>query len=161
MSRWNNLGLRSWLLGDYAKRLGDLEGEVKDLRQKVDDLARGYQDILKELLQLQKGLEAKADKKETERELESLSRLVMAVYDKIKELETVNQLALGESLDKNEEELLVLDYLRQGYGSPSELLSRLKFGNKKLYAILKRLEAKGKVRKVRKGRRVYYVLVEE
>jgi len=102
-----------------------------------------------------------ADKKEMERELESLSRLVMAVYDKIKELETVSQLSLGESLDKNEEELLVLDYLRQGYGSPSELLSRLKFGNKKLYAILKRLEAKGKVRKVRKGKRVYYVLVEE
>ncbi|WP_460041891.1 hypothetical protein, partial [Thermococcus atlanticus] len=123
--------------------------------------ARGYQDILKELLQIQKGLESKADKKEMERELESLSKLVMVVYDKIKELETVNQLSLGESLDRNEEELLVLDYLRQGYGSPSELLSRLKFGNKKLYAILKRLEAKGKVRKLRKGKRVYYVLVEE
>lgn len=155
------LGLRSWILGDYAKRLENLEGEVKDLRQKVDELARGYQDILKELLQIQKGLESKADKKEMERELESLSKLVMVVYDKIKELETVNQLSLGESLDRNEEELLVLDYLRQGYGSPSELLSRLKFGNKKLYAILKRLEAKGKVRKLRKGKRVYYVLVEE
>ena len=155
------LGIRSWILGDYAKRLEGLEKEVKDLRQKVDDLARGYQDILKELLQLQKSLEAKADKKETEGELESLSKLVMAVYDKIKEMETVNQLSLGESLDKNEEELLVLDYLRQGYSSPSELLSRLKFGNKKLYAILKRLKAKGKVRKLRKGKRVYYVLIEE
>jgi len=161
------VGIRSWLLKPYlealesqSKELLNLKDEVKGLQEKVDDLANGYQDILKELLQLQKSLETKADKKETERELESLSKLVMAVYDKIKELETVNQLSLGESLDKNEEELLVLDYLRQGYGSPSELLSRLKFGNKKLYAILRRLEAKGKVRKVRKGKRVYYMLVE-
>lgn len=161
------MGIRSWLLKPYlealesqSKELLNLKDEVKGLQEKVDDLANGYQDILKELLQLQKSLETKADKKETERELESLSKLVMAVYDKIKELETVNQLSLGESLDKNEEELLVLDYLRQGYGSPSELLSRLKFGNKKLYAILRRLEAKGKVRKVRKGKRVYYMLVE-
>ena len=96
-----------------------------------------------------------------ERELESLSKLVMAVYDKIKDLEVVEEFSLGESLDKNEEELLVLDYLRQGYTSPSELVSRLKMGNKKLYEILKRLEAKGKVRKLRKGKKVHYVLVED
>ena len=155
------MGLREWILRPYLDKLQALEGEVKTLESEVKALANGYQDILRELLRIQQILEAKADKKVMERELESLSKLVMAVYDKIKELETVNQLSLGESLDQKEEELLVLDYLRQGYGSPSELVSRLKFGNKKLYAILKRLEAKGKVRKLRKGKRVYYVLVEE
>ena len=96
-----------------------------------------------------------------ERELESLSKLVMIVYDKLKELEAYSEVSLGESLDPESEEVLVLDLIRQGYTSPSELVSRLKMGNKKLYEILKRLEAKGKVRKLRKGKKVHYVLVEE
>ena len=155
------MGLRSWILGDYAKDLQRLEERVKTLEAKVNDLAKFNQDTLKELLQLQKNLEAKADKREVERELESLSKLVMAVYDKIKELEAYSEFSPGESLDPESEEILVLDLIRQGYTSPSELVSRLKFGNKKLYAILKRLEAKGKLRKLRKKRKVHYVLIED
>ena len=40
--------------------------------------------MLKELLKIQRALEDKADKKIMERELESLSKLVMTVYDKLK-----------------------------------------------------------------------------
>jgi len=155
------MGLRSWILGPYAKDLEELKDEVKTLQVKMDELSKDYQDMLKELLKIQKTLEDKADKKAVERELESLSKLVMIVYDKLKDLEAYSEVSLGESLDKNGEEILVLDYLRQGYTSPSELVFRLKMGNKKLYAILKRLEAKGKVRKLRKGKKVHYVLVEE
>ena len=148
------MGLREWILGPYAKDLEELKSEVKNL-------AQGYQDTLKELLKIQRALEDKADKKAVERELESLSKLVMIVYDKLKELEAYSEVSLGESLDPESEEVLVLDLIRQGYTSPSELVSRLKMGNKKLYEILKRLEAKGKVRKLRKGKKVHYVLVEE
>ena len=151
------MGIREWILGGYVKKIDKIEA----LESEVKALTNEYQDILKELLEIQKALEDKADKKIMERELESLSKLVMAVYDKIKDLEVVEEFSLGESLDKNEEELLVLDYLRQGYTSPSELVSRLKMGNKKLYEILKRLEAKGKVRKLRKKKKVHYVLVED
>jgi len=148
------VGLREWILGPYAKDLEELKSEVKNL-------AKDYQDTLKELLKIQRALEDKADKKAVERELESLSKLVMIVYDKLKELEAYSEVSLGESLDPESEEVLVLDLIRQGYTSPSELVSRLKMGNKKLYEILKRLEAKGKVRKLRKGKKVHYVLVEE
>ena len=148
------MGLREWILGPYAKDLEELKSEVKNL-------AKDYQDTLKELLKIQRALEDKADKKAVERELESLSKLVMIVYDKLKELEAYSEVSLGESLDPESEEVLVLDLIRQGYTSPSELVSRLKMGNKKLYEILKRLEAKGKVRKLRKGKKVHYVLVEE
>ena len=154
------MGLRSWILGDYAKDLQRLEERVRVLEGRVNDLTKFNQDTLKELFQLQKSLEAKADKKEVDKELESLSRLVMAMYDKLKELESVPELSSLESLEPNEKELLVLDYIRRGEGSPSKLLSRLQISSRDLYDILKRLEAKGKVRKLRKGRRVYYVLVE-
>jgi hypothetical protein len=162
------VGLRSWILGPYIRDLErlsqetkELKAEVMELKGKLEDLAKFHQDTLKELIEVRKALEGKADKKEMERELESLSKLVMAVYDKLKELETYSELSPGESLDPESEEVLVLDLIRQGYTSPSELVSRLKMGNKKLYDILKRLEAKGKLRKLRKKRRVHYVLVEE
>jgi chromosome segregation ATPase len=162
------VGLRSWILGPYIRDLErlsqetkELKAEVRELKGKLEDLAKFHQDTLKELIEVRKALEAKADKKEMERELESLSKLVMAVYDKLKELETYSEFSPGESLDPESEEVLVLDLIRQGYTSPSELVSRLKMGNKKLYAILKRLEAKGKLRKLRKKRRVHYILVEE
>jgi len=106
-------------------------------------------------------LEDKADKKIMERELESLSKLVMAVYDKLKDLEAYSEYSTVEKLESKDKEILVLDYLRQGYTSPSELVSHLKMGNKKLYEILKRLEAKEKVRKLRKGKKVHDVLLEE
>jgi len=155
------LGFREWILGPYAKDLEELKSEVKDLKENYHNVRDDIQDILKQLLEIQRALEDKADKKTMERELESLSKLVMAVYDKLKDLEAYSEVSLGESLDQKDEELLVLDLLRQGYTSPSELVSRLKFGNKKLYAILKRLEAQGKVRKLRKKKKVYYVIVED
>jgi len=162
------VGIRRWLLGfnpedlkEWIPKVQSLEAEVKDLRQKIEELVKANQDMLKQLLQIQRDLENKADKKAMERELESLSKLVMAVYDKLKDLESYSEVSLGESLDQKDEELLVLNLLRQGYTSPSELLSRLKMSNKRLYAILKRLEAQGKVRKLRKKRRVHYVLIED
>ena len=92
------MGLRSWILGPYAKDLEELKSEVKELRAEVRGLAKNYQDLLKELLKIQRALEDKANKKAVERELESLSKLVMAVYDKIKELEALGEVSLGESL---------------------------------------------------------------
>ena len=162
------MGLREWIIGPYAEEVNrlreeiqTLKSEVKALRFLVNDLQKTDVNTLKELIRIQKALENKADKKAMERELESLSKLVMAVYDKLKDLEAYSEVSLGESLDPESEEILVLDLIRQGYTSPSELVSRLKFGNKKLYAILKRLEAKGKLRKLRKKHRVHYVLVGE
>lgn len=162
------MGFRSWLLGidpreikELSREMESLKEETRNLKVLVGKLIEEHTKTLRELIKLQKALEDKADKKAMERELESLSKLVMAVYDKIKELEEVSEVSLGESLDPESEEILVLDLIRQGYTSPSELISRLKFGNKKLYTILKRLEAKGKVRKLRKKRRVHYVLAED
>ena len=74
------MGLREWLLKPYQV----LQEEVKSLKAEVKNLAKDYQDMLKELLKIQKALETKADKKTMERELESLSKLVMTVYDKLK-----------------------------------------------------------------------------
>jgi len=151
------LGLRSWILGEYAKKIDKieaLEGEVKAL-------ANGYQDVLKELLEIQRALENKADKKSMERELESLSKLVMAVYDKLKDLEAYSDYSTVEKLESKDKDILVLNLLRQGYTSPSEILSRLEISSRELYEVLKRLEEKKKIGKFRKGRKVHYYIIEE
>ena len=70
------MGLRSWILEPYAKDFEELKSEVKTLQVKMDELSKNYQDMLKELLKIQKALKDKADKKIMERELESLSKLV-------------------------------------------------------------------------------------
>ena len=178
----DHVGLRTWLIGmnpaevkALAHRVQELEDknhklelEVVQVKDQVKSIVGFQAKILEDLLRVQKTLDRvrdklddKADKKEVDNELESLSRLVVAVYDKLKEMETVSELSSLESLEPNEKELLVLDYIRRGEGSPSKLLSRLKISSRDLYDILKRLEAKGKVRKFRKGRRVYYILVED
>ena len=151
------MGLRSWILGDYVKKIDKieaLEGEVKAL-------TKGYQDILKNLLEIQRALENKADKKTMERELESLSKLVMAVYDKLKDLEAYSDYSTVEKLESKDKDILVLNLLRQGYTSPSEILSRLEISSRELYEILKRLEEKKKIGKFRKGRKVHYYIIEE
>lgn len=155
------MGLRSWILGPYAKDLERLSQEVKDLRAKVGNLANEYHQLLRDLLKLQESLEGKANKKEVERELESLSKLVMAVYDRLKDLEASAEYSSMEKLEPKEKEILVLNLLRQGYGSPSEILSKLEISSRELYEILKRLEEKRKIGKLRKGRKVYYYIIEE
>jgi len=150
------VGLREWILGDYVKKIDKievLEGEVKAL-------TKGYQDILKNLLKIQRALEDKADKKIVERELESLSKLVMTVYDKLKDLEAYSEYSTVEKLESKDKEILVLNLLRQGYASPSEILSRLEISSRELYEVLKRLEEKKKIGKFRKGRKVHYYVIE-
>ena len=155
------MGLRSWILGFNPGDIKDLKERVKALENEVKDLAKAHQDTLKQLLEIQRGLEEKADKKAMERELESLSKLVMAVYDKLKDLEAYSEYSTVEKLESKDKEILVLNLLRQGYTSPSEILSKLEISSRELYEILKRLEEKKKIGKFRKGRKVHYYIIEE
>ena len=94
------MGLREWLLKPYLEELKVLREEVKSIKEDNLKVRDELQDMLKEkeLLKIQRALEDKADKKIIERELESLSKLVMIVYDKLKELEAYSEVSLGESL---------------------------------------------------------------
>ena len=154
------MGLREWILGPYAKDLEELKSEVKDLKENYHNVRDDIQNILKNLLEIQRTLENKADKKTMERELESLSKLVMAVYDKLKDLEAYSDYSTVEKLESKDKDILVLNLLRQGYTSPSEILSRLEISSRELYEILKRLEEKKKIGKFRKGHKVHYYVIE-
>jgi len=155
------MGLRSWLFGFNPNDVKALKEKVLFLENEVKDLAKAHQDTLKQLLEIQRALENKADKKTMERELESLSKLVMAVYDKLKDLEAYSEYSTMEKLESKDKEILVLNLLRQGYTSPSEILSKLEISSRELYEILKRLEEKKKIGKFRKGRKVHYYIIEE
>ncbi|RLF86708.1 hypothetical protein DRN43_02405 [Thermococci archaeon] len=155
------MGLRSWILGFDPEDIKALKEKILFLEGEVRNLAQGYQDLLKQLLEIQRALESKADKKSVERELESLSKLVMAIYDKLKDLEAYSEYSTVEKLESKDKDILVLNLLRQGYTSPSEILSRLEISSRELYEVLKRLEEKKKIRKFRKGRKVHYYIIEE
>jgi len=154
------MGLREWILGPYAKDLEELKSEVKDLKENYHNVRDDIQNILKNLLEIQRTLENKADKKTMERELESLSKLVMAVYDKLKDLEAYSDYSTMEKLESKDKDILVLNLLRQGYTSPSEILSRLEISSRELYEVLKRLEEKKKIGKFRKDHKVHYYVIE-
>ena len=83
------MGLREWLLKPYLEELKVLREEVKSIKEDNLKVRDELQDMLKEkeLLKIQRALEDKADKKIIERELESLSKLVMIAYNKLKDLE--------------------------------------------------------------------------
>jgi len=169
------LSLRSWILGidpnevrALINRVHELEKETITLKAEIKALSQLYGRTFKDLLRLQKSMEDvwekvdnKADKKSMERELESLSKLVMAVYDKLKDLEAYSDYSTMEKLESKDKDILVLNLLRQGYTSPSEILSRLEISSRELYEVLKRLEEKKKIGKFRKGRKVHYYITEE
>ena len=155
------VGLREWILGFNPDDVKALKEKVQFLENEVRDLAKAHQDTLKQLLEIQRALENKADKQAMENEWKSLSKLVMAIYDKLKDLEAYSDYSTMEKLESKDKDILVLNLLRQGYTSPSEILSRLEISSRELYEILKRLEEKKKIGKFRKGRKVHYYIIEE
>ncbi len=150
------MGLRNWLLRPYLERLQALEAELKSLRE--DNLK--VRDELREVLKI---LNEKAEKDDLKDLRLRLNSIEYTLDSFIRQVEALEISLKGDRLladDKTKEEL-ILHLIREGYNTPKELKAMVPFGNKKLYEILKELEQKGLVRKIKKKRKVYYVAEEE
>lgn len=148
--------MREWLLKPYLDELKALRGEVEHLKEE-DLKLRG------ELLEVLKALNEKADKGDLEDVRLRLNSLARSLDNLIQQMEALeislqrDQILAGDEAKK----ALVLKLIQEGYNSPKGLKAMVPFGNKKLYQLLEELEREGLVRKLKKGRKVYYITTAE
>jgi len=165
--------LTSWLFKDIAHEINAtlqgirddiaaLDSRIQDLNTKVEK----QDEVLKRLILT---LNKKVDKAELYHirdELEKIRGEIKAInqelYDFGERVDAVELLvsseAKGESLDDSEVERLVILYIKRGVTSPTMLREELGISWDKLYRALNSLIAKRVVKRVKKGRKVRYVL---
>ena len=156
------MGLRSWILGDYAQDLESLKVEVEDLKERLNQLENieGRVKILEERLKvLDHLLEQEKDNRIWLRSLMKELEDVRLELEAIKLGSTPEQ-SPGISMSEEEEKQLVLALIRKGAYSPSELKRLIPFGVGKLYRILRELERDGLIRNIGKKKKRKYVPVE-
>ena len=149
------MGIRDWILKPYLEKLKALEDEVNALRG--DNLK-----VMEELRDILKALNEKADKdelKDVRLRLNSLMKTLDALTMKMEGLEISLQRDKILADDEAKKEL-ILRLIQEGYNTPKELKAMVPFGNKKLYEVLKELEAQGLIKKLKKKRKVGYVAEE-
>nr|WP_015243575.1 transcriptional regulator [Thermococcus sp. CIR10]AFZ84260.1 transcriptional regulator [Thermococcus sp. CIR10] len=164
--------LRSYLIGDLEVQLQDLEKTLDQLSDKVENLNRKVDSQEEQLKQILKDLNRKADiglyyelseRLETARdEIKAIETELSSLWDKVKFIE----FSFSEKTEQPEmtiEELasVVEHYIRKGLTRPSELKKAVGVSWEKLYAILSYLKIKKRVKRIQKGRKVEYILVEE
>ena len=157
------MGLRSWLLGDYAKRVENMEREIRDLRERLSTLEEVGRkvELLEERLKILDilGDNVKENRlwiKELLRDIEDLKLEIEALKLK-SESDSLNKVELDE-LDL---EAQVYDLIRKGQTSPTKLAQTLGISKDKLYRILKRLQDARLITTIGKGRKKKYIPVLE
>jgi len=163
------MGIRSWLLKPYletleaqSKELSNLKARVGTLEAELKALKEDNIRVRDELREVLKALNEKADKADIQDlrlRLNSLMKTLDGLIMKIESLEIGLQ---GDHLltDDEAKKELILRLIREGYNTPKELKTMVPFGNKKLYEVLKELEHEGLIKKLKKKRKVVFVIEE-
>ena len=149
------MGLRKWLLGfdpeEFKARLEELEFKIErtnnildSLREELNELRNGKADI-----RMVKSLEEKLSQLDNLiNELRSI--LTMKFMDKKGE----KKLSMKDKCD------LVLNLIKNGVNTSSELRKFVPFSVRELHQVLKRLEELSAIRHVKRGRTKYYYVIE-
>jgi len=163
------VGLRKWILGFDP----DEFNELKTALIRVENIEKEIQEVKERIKELQRLLNDKADRQtvdllskmlETERKIvDSLEKELKEVKLKFDTLELSSELSEIQKvpIDDFELEERVIKLISQGHNSPTELIRMLGISADKLYQIINRLITSRRVKKIKKGRKVYYILVEE
>lgn len=157
------MGLRSWLLGDYAKRVENLEDEVRDLKERL----RTLEEVGRKVELLEERLKVLDYVSDSTKENRLWIREVLKDIEDIKlEIEALKLKSEADSLNKAELDELdlearVYDLIRKGQTSPTKLAQTLGISKDKLYRILKRLQEARLITTIGKGRKKKYVPVLE
>ncbi len=149
------MGLRKWLLGfdpkELKSRLDTLESKVESisktlisLRTDINELRRRKADI-----EIVKSLEDKLS------QLDNLiNELKSTLTAKMADIRGEGELSTKDKYD------LVLNLIRKGINTSSELRKHVPFSVRELHQILKRLEELSVIGHVKKGRTKYYYVIE-
>jgi predicted nucleic acid-binding Zn-ribbon protein len=164
--------LRSWLFPNFENQINDLNRRISELSNRIGSMETMLMRQDEEMRAILRKFDTKADS----RLYHDLNEKVEIIGDELAELKMeVNELrgklrfvefSLSESPDKTGltfEELvsLVEHYLKKGLNRPSELKKVLGIKWEKLYAILTYLKLTKRVKTIKEGNTVRWVLVEE
>lgn len=159
------VGLREWILKPYVQDLQELKSKLTNLEAQVQEVNQRLAKVEAELYELNKN---KADKERLrliEKELEQVENITGYLFDTLRDL---SRLAEAEEKGSGSEhsgtimseEELLLELIRRGYDSPRNLAKKAKIGVGRMYEILERLEAEGKIRTIKKGRKKKIIIIE-
>ena len=158
MSKFDVMGFRKWLLGFDPEEFKDVKARLNLLESKVEKVSTIVETLKEELNALYK---TKAD-----------IELVKSIESKLSQMDNlINELkaTLTTNLrnERGEKELstadkcdLVLNMIKQGINTSSELRKHVPFSVRELHKILKRLEELSVIGQIKKGRTKYYYIIE-
>ena len=156
------VGFRRWIIGIDPDEVKALESKVEILEAELKALKEDNIKVHDELREVLKVLNEKADKvdiQDLRLRFNSFMKTLDSLIMKIESLEIGLQ---GDHLlaDDEAKKELILRLIREGYNTPKELKTMVPFGNKKLYEVLKELEREGLIKKLKKRRKVVFVIEE-
>lgn len=157
------MGLREWILGDYARKVNDLEVKLQELEgklSKVDEIDNKIKVIETRL----KILDLLNDNVKENRLW--IKELLKDIEDVRMEIEAIKLKSEVDSSDKGEIDDLeleakVYELIRKGQTSPTKIAQALGISKDKLYRILKNLQEARLITTKGKGKKKKYVPVLE
>lgn len=163
------MGLRKWILGFDPDEFHELKTAII----RISNIEKEIQEVKERIKELQRLLNDKADRQsvdllskmlETERKIvDSLEKELKEVKLKFDTMELSSELYETQKvpIDDFELEERVIKLISQGHNSPTELIHMLGISADKLYKVINQLITSRRIKKIKKGRKVYYILIEE
>jgi len=163
------VGLRKWVLGFDPDEFHELKTAII----RISNIEKEIQEVKEHIKELQRSLNDKADKQTVDllsKMLETDRKIVDSLEEELKEiklkfgaLELYSEISETQKvpIDDFELEERIIELISKGYDSPTELMRRIGISADKLYQIINRLITSRRIKKIKKGRRVHYVPVEE
>ena len=152
------MGFRKWLLGFDPKEFEDVKRRLEDLESKVEKANTIVESMRRELKEL---YESKADIRLVKSLEDKLSRLDNLVNE-LKSILTVKSRGRSSSIELSTTDKydLVLNLIKEGVNTSSELRKHVPFSVSELHKVLKELEELSAIGHVKKGRTKYYYVIE-
>ena len=152
------MGFRKWLLGFDPKEFEDVKRRLEDLESKVEKANTIVESMRRELKEL---YESKADIRLVKSLEDKLSRLDNLVNE-LKSILTVKSRGRSSSIELSTVDKydLVLNLIKNGVNTSSELRKHVPFSVRELHKVLKELEELSAIGHVKKGRTKYYYVIE-
>jgi uncharacterized membrane protein len=152
------MSFRKWLLGFDPKEFKELKERLSLLESKVEKANTLIESLKEELNEL---YESKADTesvKSLENKLSQLDNLInelrVVLTAKSKSKRCLMELSTEDKYD------LVLNLIKKGVNTSSELRKHVPFSVRELHKVLRKLEELSAIGHVKKGRTKYYYVVE-
>jgi uncharacterized membrane protein len=152
------MGFRKWLLGFDPKEFHELKEKLNALELKIEKASVIIETIKEELDNLYKSKANVGSVKSLENKLSQLDNTI----NELKAVLTVKAKDKSSSIELSTEDKhdLILNLIKEGINTSSELRKHVPFSVRELHKILKELEELSAIGHIKKGRTKYYYVIE-